>query len=989
MRPGQSHQDHQQPSQRGGMPLEARLPLQLGHGSSPTLDRTIATSQKVVLFMITGSSLYLAFVLVRKWLEQNGRSRARNEALRELLGTPDEESEESPSMPGSATGFGGFPMANEADSKDKIGGKKGKRVVSKSNDILLPRLRSLSSAMKSTSTSHQPKMLSTQPFTSKLKAMIPGLSASSSRASHAIPAIEEPTLTEESTTSNATNPIDQGSSEAEAVGTETNVQQTAFSAAERKKLKKKQNRANRAQDRLLLAAWSAESDARDSPSPAGSTISLPSTSEQWAFSEENASRDVQTLVPAPERRTEKANAIQYRNTSEPESITPTATANTTPKASMRSRMAGPPPVSMLRNESPTRRRSSASTDDNADVYRDSIGSAPSLVSTFSPKSGRSRAESASSLPPVTPLAMNVGLNVLDADPGMMKEDENTMGWQKVGKKEKAERKQKGKGRVEAESRMGPVSPPVSTASGTSSEFNLLLNVESRPTQSLTDASSASWMSEPPPAPCPDCAQRRREEDENTLSPTTADAGSSSGNWNAGRLSELHEKLENTVGEQKRQKAIIDSLTGTNISLSEQLAEFRDQRDKSTSEAQAARKQLEGLRRELGETKAASEQLDGLQRELGEAQETIAHLQSQLQHRRDREKRNEDFRRKYDNMVQKHESYMHHQNRLSDETSRNTARLEAQLAEMSRIMERLQFQAYPSIMPTTANSQYALLPAPMMMPSPHTQAMSPGLGGQSPYPHNAYMLASPPSAPFPGHDGGPRRVSPHQQPRPRYEGNYTSASGLASNEMYNNQPTGMWALGSPETARPPHSPSRHADISTSILKPRRASADLGTTAAIGAEASSESHTGIEGSSTAPQAPHAAIDEQSQGGNQVANDDAVQGQKIDLQSASLAPENGQPASNGQTNAPPPAATGSTPPPAEDQSEMPNKHLEFTFPRKLPSESDGDAGDQSRTHATQTCAPANPNQATAEQETSEATPAPEEEYDEPVYASIRPQG
>ncbi|KAJ9117638.1 hypothetical protein QFC22_004489 [Naganishia vaughanmartiniae] len=664
MPPDQSHPDHQHTSHRGGLPLEARLPPRIREGSTPTLGNTIATSHGIAVLIVTGGSLYAVYTLVKKWLEQNGRSKARDEALRELLGVPDDEEEVEQLMPGSATAYGSFVTTGGLESKSKIGGKRGKRVVSKSNDAPQLRSRSSSASLRSPTTNQHSTTPPIQHLASKLKAFIPALSASSSKTIHAIPAIKESTPTKEATTSNATNAVEQISSEQEAGRTEPDMQQPTLTAAERKKLKKKQNRANRAQDKSLLSG-SAESDVRDSPSPGGSIISLPSTFEQSVFSQEDASRDVHMLDPVRPRRPERPNAMHYKNTSDPELVTPTATANTTPKASTRSKMAGPLPVSMLRDESPTRRRSSASTDDNADVYRDSISSAPSLVSAFSPKSGRSRAESVASLPPVTPLTTNAGLNIPDADLGTMKEDENERAWQKVGKKEKAERRQKGKGRLEAESRMGPVSPPVSTASGTSSEFNLLMNAESRPTQSSTDASSVGWSSELGQAgPCPKCGQRRQNDEQRVVFDRTVEASSE-------QISELQKKLEETIGEERKQKAIIDSLTGTNIGLSGQLATLRDQRDKSMAEAQVARDQLDGLRRELDEARTANRQLDGLRRELGEARDMTVRLQTQINQHQDYERVNIDYKRKFDNMVQKHETYRLHTTRVSDEVRHNS------------------------------------------------------------------------------------------------------------------------------------------------------------------------------------------------------------------------------------------------------------------------------------------------------------------------------
>jgi hypothetical protein len=305
--------------------------------------------------------------------------------------------------------------------------------------------------------------------------------------------------------------------------------------------------------------------------------------------------------------------------------------------------------------------------------------------------------------------------------------------------------------------------------------------------------------------------------------------------------------------------------------------------------------------------------------------------------------------------------------------------------MSRIMERLQFQAYPGIMPPNPNAQYTLLPAPMMMPPPNAQGMTTGMVGQPPYQHNSYMLSSPPSATFPVRDAGPRRVSPHQQPRPRYEGNPTSASGLAPNEMYSNQPTGMWALGSTNTTRPPHSPSRNADISTSILKPRRASTDLGAAAIGGGEGSGEGQGRIEGSSSAPEAPRAATEKQSQGGNEMAGDQTVESQKSTLQSSttSVASKPTQPAVNGQTS------TMRTPPRSEHDAALQERQLEFTFPRDSPSESVGNIanGSPAPTETDNTPVPSVP-QHIAELETAEVLVQPEEDYDEPVFASIRPQ-
>ncbi|KAJ9117637.1 hypothetical protein QFC22_004488 [Naganishia vaughanmartiniae] len=218
-------------------------------------------------------------------------------------------------------------------------------------------------------------------------------------------------------------------------------------------------------------------------------------------------------------------------------------------------------------------------------------------------------------------------------------------------------------------------------------------------------------------------------------------------------------------------------------------------------------------------------------------------------------------------------------------------------------------------------------------------------------------------------------------RPRYEGNPTSASGLAPTEIYNNQPAGMWALNSSSTARPPHSPSRNADISSAILKTRRALADS-TAAASGQDGVGDDHAGIGGSSSLPLASCAVLEEESQTGTLSAGEDAAQDQQ-----ATTAPSDSQftqLASSGSTGMSPPALTGSTPPGLKRE---PGRHLEFTFPRKTPSENDGDAGDETETLAIDTTATTNPPQTDSANQTSETTIEPEEDYDEPVYASIRP--
>jgi hypothetical protein len=171
---------------------------------------------------------------------------------------------------------------------------------------------------------------------------------------------------------------------------------------------------------------------------------------------------------------------------------------------------------------------------------------------------------------------------------------------------------------------------------------------------------------------------------------------------------------------------------------------------------------------------------------------------------------------------------------------------------------------------------------------------------------------------------------------------------------------MWALGSTNTTRPPHSPSRNADISTSILKPRRASTDLGAAAMGDGEGSGEGQVRIEGSSSAPEAPRAAMEEQSQGGNEMAGDQTVESQK------------------------------STPTPrSEHDAALQERQLEFTFPRDSPSESVGNIanGSPAPTETDNTPVPSVP-QHIAELETAEVLVQPEEDYDEPVFASIRPQ-
>ncbi|KAJ9104960.1 hypothetical protein QFC19_003757 [Naganishia cerealis] len=974
MRQDQPH-NHQHPQQRGGKPLEAGPYTQIiGSNTSPTLERTIATSNKIAALIVTSGTLLIVIMIVRKWLEQNDRSRARDEALRELLGLDDEQSEGITSIPGSVTASGSFTTTGGTDLKSRIGGKKGKRNVSKSDGGPKVRSRSSSTATKMPDTG----LLNTaaiQPFTSKLKAWIPRMSTSTSSATASGPSKEESIHVENlpETGPSTPKPVGEHPSEVEAIQSET--QQASLSAAERKKLKKKQLRASRVRNKTSLSG-SAESDIVDSPSPGRSNVSLPSASQ----SSEDVTRGLQTFEHPPSYKPQRG-VDKTKATSESESVTPTATAHTTPKAGVRPKMAGPPSTGILGEESPTRRRDSSigSTDDTVDLYRGwRIGSSvPSLVDAFSQRSIDSRSDSISSIPPVTPLATNVGLKIVDADleMGKTKEGTTTRTLHEVGKRERVRRKAVGKGEVKGEKRRLLVSPPVCSIPGTSSELNLLLNMEALSGQTHTEATSVNWISEPPP--CPDCEQRRREHDEKTMSPKIVEGVSSSvhqNNEDAERILNLQQQLEKAQGEQQGQNAVIQSITATNVSLSEQVAELRDQRDKSTADVQAA-----------------NEQLEKLQQELGEARATIRKLQTQLDRHRENERGSEDWRRKFEHVVKEYGNYKNNTARMSDETSRNTARLEARLSEMSRMMERMQFhqqQAYPGMVPHNLNTSFPLLPAPIMLPSANSQPMPTGMGGVQPcYPHSPFMIPSPSPSPFPGHDSGSRHVSPHQPPRHRYERNPATGSGLAPNEMFNNQPTGMWALGgaNANAARPPHSPSR-TDISLSILKPRRASVDPSSGTTSGGERSSQVFGRVEESFSGTRPSSTGTEQQQQGAIHEIHDDAFHRQESSATGDSATTQ------LASIELPPVAATPAfeaTSPGALQETDGPTRPLEFMFSRNSPSKDLRNSADHSPDPQAQEIAAAVLNGISPGREPAAmVVPPEEEEYDEPVFASIRPR-
>lgn len=817
-----------QPHNRGGMPLEVGPYTHLiGHSSSPTLDQTVALNNKFLYGSIIAAGSVAAMVVVRRWLNDQQRERERRAAERDLTGeSPDREHHGKQQMPGSTVGMGALSSSCSSDTRTTpITVKRRQRAPSKSSEGGKKQHSDVHSLSKDPSATERGIEAFGQ-VTSKLRSFLPSISTSPQRDQRSIVETEtaQSANIDEQAALDIAEPETPEAPSSEAADDAFDAPPgQSMSAAERKKAKKKQNRANR--QRQTIASGSGHVDIPHS-SPEAST-SLASSS----LTEGKGTNDARTKLGSKFSR--KTQLVDSDGT-DTESATPTATAHPTPRAKSKSKMDSV--VHEQDPDSPTRSRTSSvasSTLSATDGHRERNDSAPSLSHTLSPRSDSNRLGSVSSTYPHTPAPTNIGLNLLNTDFESLKDQEHVTEWEQVGSAGKPKKKKKKRATEKSLDASGSsVSPPASSVSPLSNTSNTLPSVEAVSTQT-TDATSASWISDH--QPCPDCERRKQEDIERS------EIGNNGHDINVAALEAIRKQLNQTEKDERTQRNLVESLTSTNTSLSERLDHMRVARDALQLTAQAAETRILELEQALAK-----------QRE--DMARTISRPTSE-EKRIAKQKGSEDWKKKHDALSKEYNEHKFRNARVSEEVSlgklvfqlnamlnfhlqlQNTiSRQEAQIQELSQQFAPFQMlsqQLGPGVMPN-ANMQYFYMAPTMGLPSP--SPMTPGFTAMNmPYAPPGYP-AQPTGAPgHPSFESSPRRPLSQAPPRHRHERQPTNGPAIAAPHPYQ-QVSGMWSLNSStaSTSRPPSSPSRHSDVSASILKARNTSKDRASSRGSGPE-----------------------------------------------------------------------------------------------------------------------------------------------------------
>lgn len=281
------------------------------------------------------------------------------------------------------------------------------------------------------------------------------------------------------------------------------------------------------------------------------------------------------------------------------------------------------------------------------------------------------------------------------------------------------------------------------------------------------------------------------------------------------------------------------------------------------------------------------------------------------------------------------------------------------------------------MAQTPNPQYQIMPPQMMMPQTNPSPMTPGFGGvPQGWPQQGYAV--PQLAPaYPQYDNGAQHVA-QQPPRMRYERGQPSAQAVPTGQAYD-QP--MWGLGSPAAAssRPPASPSRNAEISASILKrgPSAEPVAEGTNVAdpYGAEVAQEVEVTGEVAPASESAPEV---------NQTAESHRIRTPPVGFRKSQSERLRDKPV---ETRSAPSGRID--PGQAPIRAPLPITDADFVKPRRSPA---ARAAEPVENPVEASTAVTEPVQIVVQEDTPvvQQTPsAPEEdEYEEPVYASIRPR-
>lgn len=622
------------------MPLEVGpfTPL-IGHGSSPTLDQTVALNNKILYGSLVGFGGVAVAYVGGRWLRDWDRERKQRVAVRDLTGeSPIREHHGRQQMPGSTIGMGALSSScSSSDTKTPPPTikKRRQRAPSKSGEgKVKPHSESRSLSKDSSATDRGLDVL--EHLTSKLKSVLPLISTSPQR----VRGFEERT-TESARPDGqpAADSVETERSEALSFAVPEEPRdvspEPSMSAAERKKAKKKQNRANR-QHQMTLSS-SSHLDVQH-PSLEAST-SLTSSSLTEKASDQSPARP--GLIFS--RKTQLGDSDR----TDTESGTPMATAHPTPRAKSKSTMesvvqepgCGSPPIS----------RTSLVVSSDAsitDERRESNDSAPSLSHTLSPRSESHRLGSISSVHPLTPAPATVGLNLLDADVNPPGSQEYGLEWEQVGSSKKPKKKKKKRiGETLHDIRGSSTSPPESSVSPLSTASNPLPSMEIVSTQT-TDATSASWISDQ--SPCPDCERRKQEDIQRS------EMGARDNESTVAALAAISKQLKETEKEETLQRELVLSLTSTNTSLVEKLDHLRTEKDALQMTVEAATSRI----RELEQTVA--KQREDLAR---------ANSRSTSEEKKSaKEKESEDWKKKYGALSVEFEEHKFMSGRASEEVS---------------------------------------------------------------------------------------------------------------------------------------------------------------------------------------------------------------------------------------------------------------------------------------------------------------------------------
>lgn len=614
------------------MPLEvgAAYTQIIGESTSATLDQTVATDRKALVALLVGAGVLSALYMARTFWEQQGRSRARNVALKELLGDSDEkEKAVRGSMPGAVGGLGAL-SSSSSETKLDPNGKRRQRASSKSGDA---------SKRTHQKTQKDPKNEVSELSTSSPKSLAPGSPGPSDSSPSSNQSVDDskPHDTDPSTTPQETREnVEQNAAPVEADPT------SSMTAAERKKAKKKQTRANRQRQQVATPA-SSESDAAGSSTDISASAMSPVQGALVLDENETLRGHVATALPSTSRRTEKDS-----NDGDADMITPTATAHTTPKPKSRSRMESQWEASE-QPPSDSRNLSVASSDgSHEEPDRGRNDSAPSLSNTLSPKSASERSASIQSLDPATPPTpskMLKGLNLLDANFVSLKDEEDVADWQEVARGGKTKKKKRTEDDGQNTRASLLASPPESSVSPLSSSSYQLPNMDAVSAQTQTEATSTSWISEQ--TPCQECEHWKQSEAESAAAKASAERD----------LAQLKDQLAKTEQDEKRQRDLVKSLTATNTSLSERTDHMRTERDALESKSTAADEKMRSLEADLTKGRERIKQL-------------MADAERQEKRRRELEKTNEDWKSSYDQLLKNYNDHKQRTTNQMDQVSLN-------------------------------------------------------------------------------------------------------------------------------------------------------------------------------------------------------------------------------------------------------------------------------------------------------------------------------